>query len=247
MPNAAQGEADHAFRPSWGPNPALCVIDRGGPGIVSGQARAFGSERMNGEDMTMRRVNYAGVLLVLAQGLVWGCSSAETPNDPPATGGTGGSTGGTGGASGGTGGSTGGSGGTTGGTSGTGGGAGASTDPACKGISSNAMCTNVGLSCPGLVCGLGDSGARTCDCTGTWACTACNWDNTTFPWAMSKPADITPCLGTEQDKIACTTLDATCENGGNGGTEACVCFLDDEDNQIWDCDRPPGTWAAAAN
>jgi len=180
--------------------------------------------------------------LVLAQAWVWGCSSAETPNDP-ATGGTGGATGGTGGA----GGTTGGTGGTTGGTSGTGGSAGANTDPACKGISTGEACTTMGLNCTGLVCGLGDSGSRACTCNGTWACDPCSWTNTTFPWAMSKPADIVPCTGTEQDKVACPTLDATCENGGGNGMEACVCFLDDEGNQIWDCDKPPGTWAAAAN
>jgi hypothetical protein len=236
MPNAAQEGPDHGL----GPEPALSVIDGEAPGIVTGQARAFGSERMNSEDKMMERAKFAGILLVLAQVGVFGCSSAETPSD-----GTSGGSGGAGGsgASGGAGGSTGGSAtggtGTGGSSSGTGGGA--TTDPNCKGISTGAACANMGLHCEPLVCGLGDSGSRTCDCNGTWSCTACNWDNTPYAWAMAKPADITTCTGTEQDGASCPTLDATCEGAPNN--EACVCYLDDEDSQIWDCDKPPGTWA----
>jgi hypothetical protein len=181
--------------------------------------------------------------------LVYGCSSAETPGgDDTATGGTGGA-----GAAGGTGGATGGAGGTTGGTGGTGGttaggtgGAGGGTvPPECKGISTGKACTPEGQACPNLVCGLGDSGSRSCDCMTNWVCSSCDWTNSPFAWAKAKPANITPCTGAEQDDIPCGTLDATCEGAANG--EACVCYLDDESEQIWDCDRPPGTWAAPAN
>jgi hypothetical protein len=114
------------------------------------------------------------------------------------------------------------------------------TDPNCKGISNMGACTMDGLHCENLVCGLGDSGARECDCSGVWTCTACSWENTQFEWARAKPADITTCTGTEQDTVPCPTLDATCEGAPNN--EACVCILDD-DEQVWDCDRPPGTWS----
>jgi hypothetical protein len=200
----------------------------------------------------MRRANFATILVVLAQAWVYGCSSAETPaGDDTATGGTGGAgagaTGGTGGATGGTGGSTGATGGTGGSTGATGGtgGTGTTVPPECKGIKTGMSCTPEGQACPNLVCGLGDSGSRTCNCASTWNCTACDWTNSPYAWAKSKPANITTCSGAEQDGIACTMLDATCEGAANG--EACVCFLDDEGAQIWDCDKPPGTWAAAAN
>lgn len=197
----------------------------------------------------MRLANFATILVVLAQAWVYGCSSAETPaGDDTATGGTGGATGGTGGTGGATGGSstTGGTGGSTGGT-GTGGagGTGTTVPPECKGIKTGMACTPEGQACPNLVCGLGDSGTRTCNCATNWSCTACDWTNSPFPWAKSKPAGTTTCTGAEQDGITCTTLDATCEGAANG--EACVCYLDDEGMQIWDCDKPPGTWAAAAN
>jgi hypothetical protein len=197
----------------------------------------------------MRRTNFATILVVLAQAWVFGCSSAETPaGDDTATGGTGGSGAG---ATGGTGGATGGTGGTTGGTGGTGGSSTAGTGgtgtvpPECKGIRTNMACSPEGQACPNLVCGLGDSGTRSCNCATNWSCTACDWANSPYEWAKSKPANITTCTGAEQDGIACTTLDATCEGAANG--EACVCFLDDEGTQIWDCDKPPGTWAAPAN
>jgi hypothetical protein len=199
----------------------------------------------------MRRANFATILVVLAQAaLVYGCSSAETPaGDDSATGGTGGAgaTGGAGGATGGAGGTTGGTGGATGGTGGTatGGSGGGVIPPECKGISTGKACTPEGQACPNLVCGLGDSGSRSCDCMTNWVCSSCDWTNSPYAWARSKPADITPCTGSEQDGSACTTVDATCEGASNG--EACVCFLDDEGALIWDCDRPPGTWAAAAN
>jgi hypothetical protein len=202
----------------------------------------------------MRGTNFATILVVLAQAWAYGCSSAETPaGDDTATGGTGGATGGTGGSTGGTGGSTGGTGGSTGGTGGSTGGTGGSTGgtgavvpPECKGIKTGMACTPEGQACPNLVCGLGDSGTRSCNCATNWSCTPCDWTNSQFAWAKSKPADIQPCTGTEADEVACPRLDATCEGAG-GGTEACVCFLDDEGMQIWDCDKPPGTWAASAN
>jgi len=183
----------------------------------------------------MRQVKYAAVFLVLAQAWVSGCSSAETPNDPAAAG-TGGSTGATGG-TGGTGGTTGGTGGSVAGTGGSGG---VNTDPNCKGIRTNMMCTAMGQHCENLVCGLGDAGSRVCDCNGTWTCTMCDFSSSPHAWAMAKPADITVCTGSEADTIACPTLDATCE--GAAGGEACVCFLDDENAQVWDCDSPPSTW-----
>lgn len=201
----------------------------------------------------MRRANFATILLVFTQAaLFYGCSSAETPGgDDSATGGTGGAgaTGGAGGATGGTtggtgtGGATGGTGGATGGAGGTGGGT--TVPPECKGISTGKACTPEGQACPNLICGLGDSGTRTCNCATNWMCTPCNWDNTPYEWARAKPAGIMPCTGSEADGVSCGTLDATCEGAAAG--EACVCFIDDEGAQIWDCDKPPGTWAAPAN
>jgi hypothetical protein len=218
--------------------------------------------------------------------VIWGCSSADTPDPNTGTGGTTGAgattgsgattgagatagttgttgtggtgtagTGGTGTSTGGTGsagttstGGTGtagdtGAGGTTAGTTGTGGGTAGTggNDPACKGISTGMACTPEGTNCPVLMCGLADSGSRSCNCATTWSCTSCDFTNSPF---KDKPANITTCTGTEADKIPCTELNAVCE--GAAGGEVCACFTDDEGAQIWDCDKAPTSWAAAA-
>jgi len=109
----------------------------------------------------------------------------------------------------------------------------------CKGIKSNMACPVEGTDCPGLPCGLADSGVRSCKCATNWTCASCDYSASPF---KDKPADITTCT-TEADKLPCTTSGKVCE--GAPGGEVCACAADDEGALIWDCDKPPTTWAAA--
>jgi hypothetical protein len=101
-------------------------------------------------------------------------------------------------------------------------------------------CTAEGVDCQGLACGIADSGVRACKCMGTWMCAACDFTNSPF---KTKPANIGTCSN-EADKLECATEGAACE--GAPGGEVCVCFKDDEQSLIWDCDKAPPTWAAPA-
>jgi hypothetical protein len=207
--------------------------------------------------MVMIKV-YAGIasvgFLVLLSGA--GCSSANPPDDDGASAGKGGTgtgtaggptgTSGTSTSSSGSGNATAGESSSTGGsgTAGTGAGtAGSGTagapSAACKGIKSNMACTPEGTDCPGLACGLADTGKRSCKCASTWMCSACDFTGTPFE---KKPADITKCTGVEADKITCTEMNKVCE--GAAGGEVCACYPDDEGSLIWDCDKPPTSWAA---
>jgi hypothetical protein len=133
-----------------------------------------------------------------------------------------------------------GSGGTGAGTAGTGAGTGGA-NAACKGIKSNMACTPEGTECLNLACGLADSGVRSCKCATNWTCAMCDFTNSPF---ATKPADITTCTN-QADKLDCTgMMGKVCE--GAAGGEVCACAPDDEGSLIWDCDKPPSTWAAAA-
>lgn len=211
---------------------------------------------------------YAGIASVgfLVFSGVVGCSSADTPDD-----GSGGTTskagtsstgsagtsvvpsGGTSSASGGAGSTTAGTSASTAGTSsgtagtssgGTGagtGGTGGTNPAACKGIKTGMACMPEGTDCPALTCGLADTGTRACKCMSTWMCASCDYSMSPF---KDKPADISKCTGVEADKVACTEKGKVCE--GAPGSEVCACWTDDEGALIWDCDKPPTTWAAPA-
>ena len=185
-------------------------------------------------------------LLVVTSGA---CSSANTPDDGGAgtssagtgtstpTAGTSTSTPTAGTSAGGSGSNTAG---TAASTAGTGtAGTGAVVAAECKGIKSKEACTAEGTDCPGLACGLADSGTRSCKCATTWTCSSCDYSASPF---KEKPADITTCT-TEADKLPCTEMNKVCE--GAAGGEVCACAPDDEGAMIWDCDKPPTTWAAA--
>jgi hypothetical protein len=190
----------------------------------------------------------AGAFVLLAQLSVLGCASSPTGDEGTAgTGATGGSaTGATGGSSGSGTSGTGGSGGT--GTAGTGtSGECAATGtwvappiapPECTGIKTGEACPTEGTHCEPLVCGLADTGRRTCDCTGLiWTCTPCDFTESPFKDRL----ECTPaCTGAEVDKAGCTVQGAVCD-GATGG-EACACWPDDESDLIWDCDKPPSSW-----
>lgn len=217
----------------------------------------------------------ASVGFVVLSGAV-GCSSASTPDEggggssttstagtkPISTGGTtvvpsGGSSSTTGGSSSttagtasttagtssGTAGTAATTGGTSSGTGGTGaGGTGAGGNPAaCKGIKTGMACMPEGTDCPALTCGLADSGTRACKCMATWMCGSCDFSASPF---KDKPADIATCTGVEADKVTCTEKGKVCQ--GAAGGEVCACWTDDEGALIWDCDKAPTTWAAAA-
>jgi hypothetical protein len=113
------------------------------------------------------------------------------------------------------------------------------TGAECKGIKSNMACPVEGTDCPGLACGLADSGVRACKCATNWTCSACDFSASQF---KDKPTDITTCT-TEADKLPCTESGKVCE--GAPGGEVCACAADDEGALIWDCDKAPSTWAAA--
>lgn len=188
-------------------------------------------------------------LLVVASGS--GCSSANTPDDGGAgtsSAGSGSSTpmAGTssvvpaaGSSAGGAASNTAGTAASTAGTAASTGGTGTVVAAECKGIKSNMACAVEGTDCPGLPCGLADSGVRACKCATNWTCSACDFSASPF---KDKPADITTCT-TEADKLPCTDSGKVCE--GAAGGEVCACAPDDEGALIWDCDKPPSTWAAA--
>lgn len=198
--------------------------------------------------MIERRMGLLGALLVLAPASVafWGCSSSE--DSTPSTGGTASTTGGTSATTGGTSGTTGGAAGTTGGTTGTTGGAsGACVQqelpviPAeCRGIRTGMPCMAPavpGTVCNDGLCGVADSGRRSCTCdatTGNWMCSSCSYDASPF---KCPPAGLTACT-TEVENQGCASPCAVCQKG----TEVCACFWDDEGALIWDCDGPPSSW-----
>jgi hypothetical protein len=126
-------------------------------------------------------------------------------------------------------------------TGGTGTGGTGVADPACKGIKTNMACMPEGTDCPALTCGLADTGTRACKCATTWMCSACDYSASPF---KDKPADLAACSGIEADKVTCTEADKgkVCSSAGG---EVCACWTDDEGSLIWDCDKPPTTWAAA--
>jgi hypothetical protein len=179
------------------------------------------------------------------------CSSSDTPEDDGADTGGGGTagtaTGGTatgGTATGGT--ATGGTatGGTATGGTATGGTAtgGTSGTPAgCTGISRGEACPTEGHMCPGLKCGLADSGTRSCNCVGLiWECESCNFAGA---WTETKPATVEPCPAGIADEIACTADQDHLICGPDATTmEYCACWMSPSDGQSWDCDDPPSTW-----
>jgi hypothetical protein len=107
-------------------------------------------------------------------------------------------------------------------------------------IKTGMACPVEGTSCPTLACGLADSGSRACNCATTWMCSSCDYANSPF---KDKPADLPTCT-IEADKLMCTEADKGKVCASTGG-EVCACWTDDEGSLIWDCDKPPTTWAAA--
>ena len=109
-------------------------------------------------------------------------------------------------------------------------------DPECKGIRSNMACSLEGKACPSLVCGLGDSGRRQCNCATTWTCTACDYSNSPF---RDRCAEIPLCPVDAADEVPCAVLNTVC---GPVAGEYCACYQSPYDGLIWDCDNPPSTW-----
>lgn len=121
-------------------------------------------------------------------------------------------------------------------TAGVGGTGGVNVNPECKGIANNAPCTTDGLMCPNLVCGLADSGRRTCNCATNWSCTTCDYTNSPF---RDRPAMIPMCPAGIGDEVTCTQLNTVC---GPVASEYCACYENPLDGLIWDCDSPPSSW-----
>jgi hypothetical protein len=114
---------------------------------------------------------------------------------------------------------------------------GANSDPECKGIRNGMACAFEGKHCAGLICGLADSGRRTCDCATTWACTTCDYTNSPF---RDRPAMIPPCPADAADEAFCTQEKFVC--GPVAPAEYCACYSDPTDGLIWDCDNAPSSW-----
>ena len=121
-------------------------------------------------------------------------------------------------------------------TAGVGGTGGVNTNPECKGISNNQPCVTEGLQCANLICGLADSGRRTCNCATNWSCTACDYTSSPF---RDRPAIIPACPAGIGDEVTCTQENSVC---GPVGSEYCACYQNPADGLIWDCDNPPSTW-----
>jgi hypothetical protein len=188
-----------------------------------------------------------GFLMLAAAGV--GCSSSDTPEDDGTDTG-GGGTAGTPAAGGSSGTATGGMSGTatggmsgtaTGGSSGTATGGSAGTPAGCTGISRGEACPTEGHMCPGLKCGLADSGTRSCNCVGLiWECESCNF---TGAWTETKPPDVMACPAGIADEIPCTAAQDHLICGPDATTgEYCACWMSPSDGQSWDCDDPPSTW-----
>jgi len=140
------------------------------------------------------------------------------------------------GAGGGVKGGTAGSGPLAGGTGGSAGGA------SCVGIKSGSPCAPDGAQCPNMICGLADTGRRTCNCMTTWSCTSCNFGSGRF---ATQPPGIAICGAGTADEVACSDASLVC--GPQAGSEYCACYLDPADGLIWDCDAPPSTWGCTGS
>lgn len=206
-------------------------------GSVAGCSSADPPTGSGGSSSTAGTTGTAGTTVIPMAGTSSGTGGTSSTAGTTATGGSS-STAGT--PAGGTGSGTAGTaaGGT--GTAGTGAGTGGTGNLACKGIKTNMACAPEGTDCPNLACGLADSGVRSCKCATTWMCAACDYSASPF---KDKPADLAACSGIEADKVTCTEAEKGKVCSSSGG-EVCACWTDDEGSLIWDCDKPPTTWAA---
>jgi hypothetical protein len=124
----------------------------------------------------------------------------------------------------------------------TGGTGGINTDPECMGIAVNGSCTIQGKSCPNMMCGLGNSGRRACNCATTWTCTACDFANS---WIRDRPANIPACSGVTAGEICATAVDSPSSVCQETATRYCVCATDPRSPTSppeWDCDTAPSSW-----
>ncbi|HVY29986.1 MAG TPA: hypothetical protein VHB79_25690 [Polyangiaceae bacterium] len=213
------------------------VFLSGAVGCSSASTPDDGSGGTTSAAGTKTNTNTAGTTVVPSGGTgsATGGTGSTTAGTASTTAGTDSGTAGTAATTGGTSSGTGGTASTTGGT-----GAGGNS-PACKGIKTGMACMPEGTDCPALTCGLADTGTRACKCMSTWMCGSCDFSASPF---KDKPADITKCTGVEADKVTCTEKGKVCD--GAAGGEVCACWTDDEGALIWDCDKPPTTWAAPA-
>ncbi len=198
--------------------------------------------------MIERCAKFAGALLIGSQALwAFACSSAEDPIVTASGGNTQTGAGGATAASGSTG---------TSGSVGAGGSAPAGEcvatwpnpiNTACGSVKNLGACTTAGQVCGDLVCGIGDSGRRSCTCTAalTWDCPAGQCDFSQSQFKDKTTLTKSQCAGTEIDKAACGTsggspipLCGMCEGLPSG--EICVCVWDSsKSKQYLDCDKPP--------
>lgn len=123
----------------------------------------------------------------------------------------------------------------------------------CTGIGSDETCPMAG-SCENLLCGIADTGTRTCVCDPNhmecdpgnsppcWECSSCAWGTDAPAWVQSPPAEIVMCEATAVDDAPCPTESAVCLSVNNP-EEFCACWLrDTADMLIWDCDDAPSHW-----
>ena len=119
---------------------------------------------------------------------------------------------------------------------------GVNTDPECMGIAVNGSCTIQGKSCPNMICGLGNSGRRACNCATTWSCTACDFANS---WIRDRPANIPACSGVIAGELCANGVDSPSSVCQETTTRYCVCATDPRNPTSppeWDCDAAPSSW-----
>ena len=113
--------------------------------------------------------------------------------------------------------------------------AGSGLNPNCRSI--GVTCID-GTICEPLVCGIADSGVRSCWCTTPdWECTPCDFSNGSF---RDPPDVIEACPAEAMDEVPCTDELTVCGPVENG--EYCACWLNPSDGLSWDCDDAPPHW-----
>jgi hypothetical protein len=119
---------------------------------------------------------------------------------------------------------------------------GVNPDPECMGIALNGACSLQGKSCPSLMCGLGNTGRRVCNCATTWQCAACDFSNS---WIYNRPANIPACSGVTAGEVCAIGVDSAASLCQETATRFCMCATDPRSPTAppeWDCDAAPSSW-----
>jgi len=111
--------------------------------------------------------------------------------------------------------------------------------PACLGIRPDMPCALEGVTCGSLICGLADTGSRSCTCATEWTCDECDYTQSPF---RAPPPTLFACPPEVMDDVPCSEAQIACGPLPNG--EVCVCFWEPTcaSGLSWDCGPPPPGW-----